>query len=63
MFLEWVLRHISTLNHHVLLRLGRLALIRTHKLSVHCKDCHLHSRGSTQLAERTPDPSPSCLSR
>ena len=31
--------------------------------SVCCDDCHLHSRCSIQPAERTPKPSPSCLSR
>ena len=32
-------------------------------LTVRCKDCPLHSRISTQLAESSPLPSPSCLSR
>ena len=32
MFLERMFRYIPTLKHHALLRLGRLALIRTLKL-------------------------------
>ena len=67
---ERLLRYTHTLKHHALFRSQskqshRPASTRSHAqaLSVHCLDCHLHSRCSTQPAERTPEPSPSCLSQ